>query len=339
MRHNDGMHYRDCSDHWCDGCKTCLTGRCCRRDDPARPLPTPGSISPMYGELGVRNEDGERVECHVCGGWYRALPAHIWRQHDLTADEYKAAFGLSRKGLLSTALHDRLVEVQRRAYAQRAVEHRMPVAPPLTAEQRKYGWRSEETRRVMRAKVAPAFTAGAKRPEVRARAIASAREACAVPDVTWNCPVCGREVSRKPHQRIVTCGSRTCVRTYLSRLRLGTPPSERQHEAARRLGAVGASMWTPERRELARVRGLQMTDGARERMRAYIEKLGPEAAQELRVRAARISAERKRKPHPCTWCGKLLPRATPKTCSPECRREVRRATARRTAEMMKRPPR
>jgi len=39
--------------------------------------------------------DEDRVQCHLCGGWFRALaPAHL-RRHDTTADEYRALVGLN----------------------------------------------------------------------------------------------------------------------------------------------------------------------------------------------------------------------------------------------------
>jgi predicted transcriptional regulator len=48
----------------------------------------------LRGELPV-DMDEQRVQCHVCGGWYRALaPTHLSRAHGVTADEYRELVGL-----------------------------------------------------------------------------------------------------------------------------------------------------------------------------------------------------------------------------------------------------
>lgn len=53
--------------------------------------------TPLYaarGELPV-DVDEQRVQCHLCGGWYRALgSSHLWRIHGVTADEYRDLVGL-----------------------------------------------------------------------------------------------------------------------------------------------------------------------------------------------------------------------------------------------------
>lgn len=48
----------------------------------------------MYGEVGVLAEDGDCLQCHLCEQWYRSLAAHLVQGHDLTAHQYRAAFGL-----------------------------------------------------------------------------------------------------------------------------------------------------------------------------------------------------------------------------------------------------
>jgi hypothetical protein len=87
-----------CKGHLCDNCKTCQSGRCCRRDNPDYKLPGLGEWDgPIYGELGVLNDDGERVECHFCGTWHIRVALHAWKAHDITTDEYKAIIGLRRR--------------------------------------------------------------------------------------------------------------------------------------------------------------------------------------------------------------------------------------------------
>jgi hypothetical protein len=53
--------------------------------------------TPLYaprGELRV-DVDEQRVQCHLCGRWYRALTAtHLARAHGVTADEYRVLVGL-----------------------------------------------------------------------------------------------------------------------------------------------------------------------------------------------------------------------------------------------------
>lgn len=96
-----------CAGHPCDNCTTCQRGRCCRRDNPTYTLPDLGAWDgPIYGDLGVLADDGEKVQCHCCGAYYHALPVHVYRAHDVTVDEYKALFGLPRqRGLTGPASH------------------------------------------------------------------------------------------------------------------------------------------------------------------------------------------------------------------------------------------
>ena len=65
--------------------------------NPAENLPALGDWSgPIYGELGVLESDGERVRCHICGRMYLFLGNHVVRAHSVSADEYRAIFGLNR---------------------------------------------------------------------------------------------------------------------------------------------------------------------------------------------------------------------------------------------------
>lgn len=49
------------------------------RQRPRQPLPELGDWDgPIYGQLGVLATDGQRVECHMCGRWYKLLPSHVW---------------------------------------------------------------------------------------------------------------------------------------------------------------------------------------------------------------------------------------------------------------------
>ena len=54
-------------------------------------------------------DDGERVQCHECGRWYRALATHLDRTHSMTAAQYREQHGLPRtQPLMSAASRDKL---------------------------------------------------------------------------------------------------------------------------------------------------------------------------------------------------------------------------------------
>jgi hypothetical protein len=53
--------------------------------------------TPYFAPLGELpyDADEKRVQCHLCGAWYRALaPTHLSRAHGLTADDYRELVGL-----------------------------------------------------------------------------------------------------------------------------------------------------------------------------------------------------------------------------------------------------
>jgi len=75
-----------------------------------KPPPVLGRLedrTPYFAPMGelVIDRVRDRVRCHLCGHWYRALsPAHL-RTHGWDHREYRAAFGLSaRRPLLAPAL-------------------------------------------------------------------------------------------------------------------------------------------------------------------------------------------------------------------------------------------
>lgn len=77
---------------------------------------------PVYGEVGVLLNDGERVECHCCGKWYGNLGNHVLRTHGLSPDTYRAIFGLRQK--------TGLIGPNTKQHRQRNLEH----LPPATSE-------------------------------------------------------------------------------------------------------------------------------------------------------------------------------------------------------------
>lgn len=62
---------------------------------------TPHDVTetPPYGQLGVLAYDPleDKVQCHICGRWYRGLNNHVLRTHGYTVANYQAEFGLNRK--------------------------------------------------------------------------------------------------------------------------------------------------------------------------------------------------------------------------------------------------
>jgi hypothetical protein len=100
-----------CAGHVCDGCYRCRReGRCCHRDDPAYALPPFGSWDgPLYGEFGSLARDGDRIQCHACGRWFKAIGTHLVRVHDIDADQYRSIFGLRvATGLVGDAYREYL---------------------------------------------------------------------------------------------------------------------------------------------------------------------------------------------------------------------------------------
>jgi hypothetical protein len=62
-----------------------------RAEVPAQPEAWEG---PIVGEPGVLRTDGDRAECHICGGWYKLLGGHVFQAHGLYAHTYRRLFGL-----------------------------------------------------------------------------------------------------------------------------------------------------------------------------------------------------------------------------------------------------
>jgi hypothetical protein len=46
---------------------------------------------------GILIYDGKgKLQCHICGHWYKSLPTHVRLAHNVTADEYRGIYGLNR---------------------------------------------------------------------------------------------------------------------------------------------------------------------------------------------------------------------------------------------------
>lgn len=110
-----------CAGHPCDDCRTCRIGHCCRHDNPDYSLPKLGDwTAPTYVPLGeVRSSDGVTLDCHICGEAYHSVGLHAFMTHDVTANEYRVLFGLSRStSLFGPEYQDRQRERVRREIAE-----------------------------------------------------------------------------------------------------------------------------------------------------------------------------------------------------------------------------
>ncbi len=91
---------------------------------------------PYFGQFGVLADDGDRVQCHVCGDMFDLLGAHANHKHGLPADQYRQAFGLMQKTPLAGPTY--------RGKRRQFVDHLLPPDNPnherirnLTTDQRK----------------------------------------------------------------------------------------------------------------------------------------------------------------------------------------------------------
>jgi len=52
-----------------------------------------------FGFLGTlaQTENGEEVQCHICGGVYENLGNHVWQKHEMKARDYRAKFQLGMR--------------------------------------------------------------------------------------------------------------------------------------------------------------------------------------------------------------------------------------------------
>jgi hypothetical protein len=53
-------------------------------------------IKEGYGYLGVllRHKTEDKLQCHVCGEWFKALPTHVQKKHFLSTEQYRREFQL-----------------------------------------------------------------------------------------------------------------------------------------------------------------------------------------------------------------------------------------------------
>lgn len=70
-----------------------------------------------HGLYGVLDEDEEGLLCHESGRRFTYLGLHAWKGHGLTADDYRAAHGLSRsRGLITSDTREAINDNARRSF-------------------------------------------------------------------------------------------------------------------------------------------------------------------------------------------------------------------------------
>lgn len=68
-----------------------------------------------FGRYGIVSETVDGLLCHDCGHHYAHLGLHAYRAHGTTADDYRAAHGLGRTGLVIEATRATITDNARRA--------------------------------------------------------------------------------------------------------------------------------------------------------------------------------------------------------------------------------
>ena len=71
-----------------------------QRGDTAVGPPSSGRLAdgtPYYGRIGEMAYDDDRVQCHLCGRWFKWVGgSHLWQGHEWSLDEYRETFQLLR---------------------------------------------------------------------------------------------------------------------------------------------------------------------------------------------------------------------------------------------------
>ena len=78
---------------------------------------------PIFGQLGVLATDGTRVECHLCGLWFKLLASHVRQAHGFSGAAYRSLVGLKTRTALAgpslRAVRHALAEPTLKPYRER----------------------------------------------------------------------------------------------------------------------------------------------------------------------------------------------------------------------------
>lgn len=208
---------------------------------PADVEPTMAWAGPIHGRIGVLERDGDRLECHCCGRWYRSLGSHITQRHHLLADDYRAIFGLRAR----TSLDGPSVQAGKRERAPRVLAAYWDQSPLKTRSPEQRAADIRGRRWPTEAKLDPANQEIWRTAPWRARAGERTRQRLRDPEeraafarkvsagkggrVPITCAVCGvtvlmpRHRSREDHWRL--CGKPDCETAFRRRATQERPPS------------------------------------------------------------------------------------------------------------------
>lgn len=165
--------------------------------------------TPYFGQLAelAYDPDEDRVQCHLCGEWFRLLgSSHLRRTHGWTLAEYREAFHLPVK--VATCSHD--LSMQHSAYATSQIERSsgfgesagVPVAlrPPVRVPR----WRSLAAYPDLASELHPKRNPTVEDPS--AIAAKSSRK------LWWRCKQCGHEWEAIAAARAAGSGCPECDR-------------------------------------------------------------------------------------------------------------------------------
>jgi transposase-like protein len=156
-----------------------------------------------FGQLGqvAHDEAEDKVQCHLCGGWFRAFGgSHLRRKHGWTLAQYRVAFQLSTRTPTVSAGVSRVLAANTR---RRAAAGELPAlpAPPASAEQR---------REMARRRISPGRSLAALRPDLL-RELHPTRNGeldpytlgpSSLQKLWWRCGACGHEWRTSSQSRV-----------------------------------------------------------------------------------------------------------------------------------------
>lgn len=188
-------------------------------------LPSLGSWpTSIHGDLGTLNEQGGKVQCHICGNWFGSLWGHL-RKHRINSDSYRAYFGLS----CTRPLCSQMISKNRSDTSQRLLEQgslSLPETfPAFTREQRSnWSWNRdqrlenqlknvvsdpEHQRQAAQARVA----LYEKYPERKKEWVGKIRaKRPRIRNTDEVCQVCGVPFCPLSYTKRTTCGSPECLK-------------------------------------------------------------------------------------------------------------------------------
>lgn len=171
--------------------------------------------------------DDDRVQCHLCGGWYRTVGGrHLLLGHGWTLEEYRRAFGLLERDPTCA----RRTSAKLRAHTTDRIRKGNLIAPtgnrkPVGSRGRGVRWAESlaVARPALMAEFDPVRNPGVDPYRLGVR---SGRK------LWWTCSGCGHTFSAAPHERSVGAGCSVCARRRRAEA-AGRVPPQRSLEAKR----------------------------------------------------------------------------------------------------------